>query len=102
MKKAVIASGGKQYIVAEGETISVEKIKDVDSNVSFDALMVVDGEKVTVGAPVVKGVVVKASVVETAIKGEKTVAIRYKAKKRVHKLQGHRQTHTVVKIDSIA
>ena len=102
MKKAVIATGGKQYVVAEGDTISIERLKGDDKKVSFDALLVVDGDKTSVGAPLVKGVAVKASVVDAEAKGEKTVAIRYKAKKRVHKLQGHRQQQTVVKIDSIA
>ena len=101
MKKAVIATGGKQYVVTEGETITIERLKSDDKKVSFDALMVIDGEKATVGAPIVKNVAVKASVVDAEVKGEKTVAIRYKAKKRVHKLQGHRQLQTVVKIDSI-
>ena len=101
MKKAVIATGGKQYIVAEGETVTIEKLKDTDEKVSFDALMVIDGDKTSVGTPLVKGVSVKASVIEPVMKGEKTIAIRYKAKKRVHKLQGHRQQLTVVKIDSI-
>lgn len=102
MKKAVIATGGKQYIVAEGETVTIEKLKGVEEKVSFDALMVIDGENTIVGAPLVKDVSVKASVIEAEMKGEKTVAIRYKAKKRVHKLQGHRQRLTVVRIDSIA
>lgn len=102
MKKAVIATGGKQYIVTEGETLTIEKLKDVDKTASFDALLVIDGDKTTVGAPTVKGATVKASVVEAESKADKVTSIRYKAKKRVHKLHGHRQVQTVVKIDSIA
>lgn len=102
MKKAVIATGGKQYIVTEGETLTIEKLKDVDKTVSFEALLVIDGDKTTVGAPLVKGVAVTASVVEAEQKADKVTSIRYKAKKRVHKLHGHRQIQTVVKIDSIA
>lgn len=102
MKKAVIATGGKQYIVTEGETLAIEKLKDVDKTVSFEALLVIDGDKTTVGAPLVKGVAVTASVVEAEQKADKVTSIRYKAKKRVHKLHGHRQIQTVVKIDSIA
>ena len=101
MKKAVIATGGKQYVVAEGEQISIERLQGDDKKVSFEALLVVDGDKTSVGTPYVKGVVVKASVVDAEARGEKTVAIRYKAKKRVHKLHGHRQEQTIVKIDSI-
>jgi large subunit ribosomal protein L21 len=102
MKKAVIVSGGKQYLVAEGETVSLEKIKEAGKGVEFEPILVIDGEKATVGAPNVKGAKVKASVVEAEAKADKVVAIRYKAKKRVHKLHGHRQLQTVVKIDSIA
>lgn len=102
MKKAVIATGGKQYVVTEGETISIERLKTEDKTVSFDALLVVDGEKTSVGTPLVKGVTVKATVKDNEARGEKTVSIRYKAKKRVHKLQGHRQEQTVIVIDSIA
>ena len=102
MKKAVIATGGKQYVVSEGETISIERLKGDDKTVNFDALLVVDGEKTSVGAPLVKGVVVKTTVVDADARGEKTIAIRYKAKKRVHKLHGHRQDQTIVKIDSIS
>lgn len=102
MKKAVIATGGKQYIVTEGETIVIEKLKDADKTVSFDALLVIDGDKATVGAPTVKDAKVKATIVEAESKADKVTAIRYKAKKRVHTLHGHRQVQTVVKIDTIA
>ena len=101
MKKAVIATGGKQYVVAEGQTLSIERLKTDEKKVSFDALLVVDGEKITVGAPLVQGVSVKASVIDAEARAEKTTAIRYKAKKRVHKTQGHRQAQTKVTIDSI-
>ncbi|HSX04983.1 MAG TPA: 50S ribosomal protein L21 [Candidatus Saccharimonadales bacterium] len=102
MKKAVIATGGKQYVVAEGETVTIERLKDAGKTVKFDALLLIDGDKTTVGAPLVSGVSVTASVVDNEAKSEKTTAIRYKAKKRVHKTQGHRQLQTVVKIDKIA
>ena len=102
MKKAVIATGGKQYLVTEGETVTVERLKDADKSVKFDALLVIDGDKTTVGAPLVSGVSVTASVVDNEAKAEKVTAIRYKAKKRVHKLHGHRQLQTVLKIEKIA
>lgn len=101
MKKAVIVSGGKQYLVSEGETLTLEKIKKVGSNVEFDPILVLDGDKTTVGTPSVKGAKVKATVIEAEEKADKVLAIRYKAKKRVHKIHGHRQIQTVVKIDSI-
>ena len=102
MKKAIIATGGKQYVVAEGDTVTVEYLKDADKSVKFDALLVIDGEKVTVGTPLVSGASVTAAVIEADAKAEKVTAIRYKAKKRVHKLHGHRQTQTILKIEKIA
>jgi large subunit ribosomal protein L21 len=102
MKKAVIVTGGHQYLVQEGETITVERMKDAEATVKFDALLVIDGDKTTVGAPLVSGASVTATVVDNEAKAEKVTAIRYKAKKRVHKLHGHRQLQTVLKIDTIA
>lgn len=102
MKKAVIVTGGKQYVVQEGETVTIERLKDADKTVQFDALLVIDGDKTTVGTPLVSGVTVRATVVDNEAKADKVTAIRYKAKKRVHKLHGHRQLQTVVKIDTIA
>lgn len=102
MKKAVITTGGKQYVVAEGETVTVERLKDAGKSVKFDALLVIDGDKVSVGMPLVSGASVTASVVDAEAKADKVTSIRYKAKKRVHKLHGHRQLQTVLKIDKIA
>jgi large subunit ribosomal protein L21 len=101
MKKAVIATGGKQYLVTEGETLEIELVGD-EKVTSFDALLVIDGDKTTVGTPTVAGVKVSAEIVEQDIQGDKVIAIRYKAKKRVHKIHGHRQHHTVIKISKIA
>lgn len=102
MKKAVIVTGGHQYLVAEGETIDVELVKDAKGGkISFEPLLVIDGEKSTVGAPAVSGVSVKASIIEVDKKQDKVTSIRYKAKKRVHKIRGHRQRLTTLKIDSI-
>lgn len=102
MKKAVIATGGKQYIVTEGETIEVELLHATEKSVSFEPLLVIDGDKVSVGAPTVAKAKVTAEIAEDEVKGEKVMAIRYKAKKRVHKVHGHRQKHTVLKITKIA
>lgn len=102
MKKAVIATGGKQYIVTEGETVEVELLHNTGKSVSFEPLLVIDGDTVTVGTPTVPKVIVKADIVDDEVKAEKVTAIRFKAKKRVHKLHGHRQRHTVIKISSIA
>ena len=101
MKKAVISTGGKQYIVAEGETLSVELLKGEAKSYDFEALMVIDGDKVTVGAPLVDKVKVKAEVVEADVQADKVTSIRYKAKKRVHTVRGHRQHQTTLRIASI-
>lgn len=103
MKKAVIATGGKQYLVAEGETINVELLKDAagKKKVSFEPLLVIDGDKTTVGAPSVSGVVVEASIIEEDVQQDKVTSIRYKSKKRVRTVRGHRQRQTSIKIDSI-
>lgn len=102
MKKAVIATGGKQYIVTEGETIEVELLHADGKTVTFEPLMVIDGSSVSVGAPTVAKAKVTAEIVEDEVKDDKVMAIRYKAKKRVHKVRGHRQRHTVLKVTSIA
>lgn len=100
-KKAVIQSGGKQYLVSEGETLEVELLEE-GKVPSFDAILVIDGETTKVGTPTVEGAKVTAEVVEQVVKADKVVAIRYKAKKRVHKTKGHRQRHTLIKITKIA
>jgi large subunit ribosomal protein L21 len=102
MKKAVIATGGKQYVVSEGDTVKVELLKDAGKSVDFEALMVVDGDNVQIGTPLVAKSKVSAEVVEADVQADKVTAIRYKAKKRVHKVRGHRQHQTVIKITKIA
>lgn len=102
MKKAVIATGGKQYLVAEGEELNVEVLKGADKKVTFDALLVIDGDKVSVGQPTVKGASVTAEVVDADARADKVTSIRYKAKKRVHTVHGHKQHQTTIKISKIA
>lgn len=102
MKKAVITTGGKQYLVTEGETLEIELVKETGKSLSFTPLLVIDGDKTTVGSPDLPKVTVSAEVIETDVQGDKVTSIRYKAKKRVHTVRGHRQRHTVVKISKIA
>jgi large subunit ribosomal protein L21 len=102
MKKAVIQTGGKQYIVAEGETVEVELLKGSEKSHSFDALMIIDGEKVEIGDPIVAKSKVSADVIDADIQTDKVTSIRYKSKKRVHKVGGHRQHKTVLKITKIS
>lgn len=101
MKKAVVKIGGKQFIVAEKETLLVDLLPEGTKELTLDALLVIDGDKTTVGTPTVKGVAIKAKVVEPEVKGEKLRVIRYKSKKRVHKEMGHRQKYSKIEIGKI-
>lgn len=101
MKKAVIATGGKQYLVTEGQELEVELVANGKS-VEFDPLLIIDGESAKIGTPMVTGSKVTATVLDQEVKAEKVVAIRYKAKKRVKKVRGHRQKHAKIKIAKIA
>ncbi|MED9822886.1 MAG: 50S ribosomal protein L21 [Christensenellales bacterium] len=98
---AIIATGGKQYRVSEGDVIYIEKIDAaVDSTVSFDVLLVGNEGDVKVGTPVVEGAKVEGKVVGQ-IRGEKIVVFKYKAKKNYRRKQGHRQPYTKVEITKI-
>ena len=99
--KAIVKIGGKQYIVTEKETLLVDLLPEGTKELTLDAMLVIDGDKTTVGTPMVKGVKVKAKVVEELVKGDKIRIIRYKAKKRVHKENGHRQKYSRIEIASI-
>ena len=102
MKKAVIAAGGKQYIVTEGETIKIELIKlENKKTIDFEPLLVIADDKVSIGQPNLKDIKVSAEVLEADVQADKVTAIRYKAKKRVHKVHGHRQHQTTLKITKI-
>ena len=98
---AVIKTGGKQYKVAEGDVLRIEKLESKDGNIVFDdVLLVVNGE-VKLGKPVVSGAKVSAKVLEEG-KGEKKMVFRYKSKTRQHKKKGHRQPYTKIQITKIA
>lgn len=100
--KAVVKVGGKQYIVGEKETLLVDRLPDGTKELTLDVLMLVDGDKSTVGTPLVKGASLKAKVVDEEVKGEKLRVIRYKSKKRVHKETGHRQKYSRIEVGKIA
>ena len=101
--KAVIVTGGKQYTVAEGDVLYIEKLNvEAESTVKFDqVLAVLDGENSKIGAPVVAGAVVEAQVEKNG-KGKKITVFKYKPKKGEKKKMGHRQPYTKVKITKIA
>ena len=99
---AVIKTGGKQYRVAEGDVLNVEKLNaEAGSEIAFDeVLTVVNDADVKIGQPVVEGAKVTAKVVEQG-KGEKILVFKYKAKSNYRKRQGHRQPFTKVEISKI-
>jgi len=100
--KAVVKVGGKQYVVTEKETLLVDRLPDGTKELTLDVLMLVDGDKSTIGTPLVKGASIKATVVDEEVKGDKLRIIRYKAKKRVHKEMGHRQKYSRIQIGAIS
>ena len=101
--KAVIVTGGKQYTVAEGDILYIEKLGvEAEETVKFDqVLAVLDGENTKIGAPVVEGAAVEAKVVKNG-KAKKITVFKYKSKKGEKKKQGHRQPYTKVEITKIA
>ncbi len=102
MAYAIIQTGGKQYRVAEGDTIDVEKL-DVETGKDhqLEVLMFSDGDDVQVGAPLLDGPKVTAEVVDQ-FKGEKVVAFKYKRRKGYHRTVGHRRQLTKLKITSVS
>ena len=101
--KAVIVTGGKQYTVAEGDVLYIEKLgAEETATVKFEqVLAVLDGENTKIGAPVVEGAVVEAKVVKNG-KAKKVTIFKYKPKKGEKKKIGHRQPYTKVEITKIA
>ena len=102
MKNAVIVTGGKQYRVAEGDVIFVEKLEaEAGTSFAFDkVLAVVDGDKAVFGKPYVEGATVSANLVKTG-KAKKIRVYKMKPKKGYRRTQGHRQPYSKVQIESI-
>ncbi|MCB5186256.1 50S ribosomal protein L21 [Methylobacillus gramineus] len=100
---AVIKTGGKQYRVAAGDKLKVEKlVGDVGSEITLDkVLLVSDGENTTVGAPLVQGASVQAKVVSHG-RGDKVMIFKFRRRKHYRKTQGHRQSFTEIQIEKIA
>ena len=98
---AIFVTGGKQYKVSEGDIIFVEKLGVAEGEkVTFDQVLCLGGEKLTVGTPYVAGATVVASVVKNG-KSKKIDVIKYKAKKNEKKKIGHRQDYTKIQIEKI-
>lgn len=99
---AVIETGGKQYRVAAGDVIEVEKLNhDAGAQIEIDRVLMVAGEQgVTIGTPIVAGAKVRATVADH-FRGPKLVIFKFKPKKRYRRKTGHRQSLTRLKIESI-
>lgn len=98
---AVIATGGKQYVVRPGKSVQIEKLPQTEGAVEFrDILLRVKAGAVSVGIPHVTGATVTGTIIATA-KGKKVRVVHYKAKTRQHRSRGHRQIRTTVRIESV-
>jgi len=102
MKYAIVENGGKQYRAVEGTTIEVDLMPtEVGEQVDLEkVLLFVDGDEVKVGAPEIKGAIVKTTVV-SHIKGPKIIIFKYRPKKRIRVKTGHRQKYTRLMVNSI-
>lgn len=100
---AVIKTGGKQYRVSSGEKVKVEQLAaEVGSQITIDqVLMVADGDKITIGTPLVKDAKVQATVVEQG-RADKINVFKMRRRKQSKKQQGHRQNYTEIQVDQIA
>ena len=100
---AVIKTGGKQFKVTEGDTLKVEKLStEVGKVLNLNSVLtLVDGDKVTIGTPIVKGASVGATVISHG-RGDKVKIFKMNRRKGYRKSQGHRQSFTEIKIDKIA
>lgn len=107
---AIVKTGGKQYRVAEGDVLTVEKLVPIEGEVVFEEVLLVvnpdakgngAGGEIKIGKPTVESAKVFAEVLEEG-KGKKKMVFRYKSKTRQHKKKGHRQPYTKIKITKIA
>ncbi|MEI8130105.1 MAG: 50S ribosomal protein L21 [bacterium] len=101
---AIIATGGKQYPVSVGDVVRVETLPGdlkKGDKVVFDQVLLVDnGKDTSVGTPTIKGATVEG-IFQTAGRGKKVLVVKYKAKSKYHKKNGHRQEYSEVKISAI-
>ncbi len=99
---AVIKTGGKQYKVSEGEFLKVEKLEgNIGDSIEFAEVLMVGGERVAIGAPLVSGATVTARIAAQG-KDKKVLVFKSKRRKDSRKLRGHRQERTILKIEKIS
>ena len=98
---AVIESGSKQFMVEKGHIIEAELLHSDKDVIEFQALLLIDGDNIQVGKPVIENATVVAKVVEADVKADKVKILKYKAKKRQKTLTGQRQRHTILEITAI-
>jgi large subunit ribosomal protein L21 len=99
--KAIIETGGKQYKVAEGDVLFIEKLDaEAGEGVVFDKVLALLGDEAKIGTPVVEGAKVDATIMKNG-KGKKIMIFKYKPKKNYRRRQGHRQPYTKVQIGKI-
>ncbi len=102
MSYAVIKTGGKQYRVAEGDRIRVEKLPgDVGAEITFDEVLMLGGDKVAVGTPLVSGASVKAKIVAQD-RATKIIVFKYRRRKNYRRKNGHRQPYTELEITGVS
>ena len=99
---AIIETGGKQYRVAEGDVIFIEKLGvEADETVTFDKVLAVVGDTTSIGAPYVEGAKVEAKVIKNG-KNKKVIVFKFRPKKNYRRKNGHRQPYTKVQIEKIS
>jgi large subunit ribosomal protein L21 len=102
MKIAVLQSSGKQYLVKEGDKITLDKIVEGEGNIKLsEVLLIADGDDVKIGAPQVQGANIEVQILKTG-PGKKVIVEKYKRKVRYHKKRGHRQPNSILKIEKIS
>lgn len=99
---AVIKTGGKQYRVTEGDHLRIEKLPgDIGATLTFDEVLMVGGDKVAVGTPVVKGAKVTAEIIAQD-RAKKVIVFKFRRRKNYRRKRGHRQPFTEIKITGVS
>lgn len=98
-EQAVIETGGKQYLVKKGDKLSIEKIVSESKKIDFEPMLIINSDhSAEVGKPFIVGKKVRAEIIEEAVKDNKVTSIRFKAKKRVKVVRGHRQVKSIIEV----